>query len=164
MSKSQNVEHATSTEVATVAADSDMGAIVAQVEAMKAGGVGIFSSLPSDSFEAKLATANALANALPMDEHLGEVIELANFVVQAVEVTNTDAATGFSRKVPATRIVLVAADGSAYSGVSEGVFKSLQNLTTIFGMPADWEQPIPVSVVRVKGRNGFFYNTLKIGA
>ena len=164
MSKSTNaVEHATSTEVATTV-DSDMGAIVAQVEAMKAGGVGIFSSLPSNTFEAKLATANALANALPIDEHLGEAIELTNFVVQAVEVTNTDAATGVSRKVPATRIVLVAADGSAYAGVSEGVFKSLQNLTTIFGMPADWEQPIPVSVERVKGRNGFFYNTLKIGA
>ena len=114
MSKPQNVEHATSVEVA-VTADSDMGAIVAQVEAMKAGGVGIFSSLPSDTFEAKLATANALANALPIDEHLGEVIDLANFVVQAVEVTNTDAATGVSRKVPATRIVLVAADGSAYA-------------------------------------------------
>ena len=28
----------------------------------------------------------------------------------------------------------------------------------------DRNQSIPVSVVRVKGRNGFFYNTLKIGA
>lgn len=163
MSKNTSVEKVESVEVATV----DMGAmdaVIAQVEAMKAGGVGIFSTLPNDTFEAKLATANALANAEPMDEHLGETIELVHFVAQAVEVTNTDAATGVSRKVPATRIVLVAADGSAYSGVSEGVFKSLQNLTTIFGAPATWEQPIPVSVQRVKGRNGFFYNTLKIGA
>ena len=163
MSKNTSVEQVESVEVATV----DMGAmdaVVAQVEAMKAGGLGIFSTLPNDTFEAKLATANALANAEPMDEHLGETIELVHFVAQAVEVTNTDAATGVSRKVPATRIVLVAADGKAYSGVSEGVFKSLQNLTTIFGAPATWEQAIPVSVQRVKGRNGFFYNTLKIGA
>lgn len=150
------------TEVATV----DHGAMVAladQVESLRTGGRGIFSSLPNGTFEEKLATADALANALPMADHLGTPINLVHFVAQAIEVTNVDLATRESRKVPATRIVLVDADGTAYAGVSDGIFKSLQNLVSIFGAPATWERPIPVQVQRVKGNNGYSYHTLKIG-
>ena len=151
-----------STEVATVD-QADMTALANRVESLAAGGRGIFSSIPAGSFEDKLRTADALANALPMDEHLGEQINLAHFVVQAVEVTNTDTATGLVSKVPATRVVLVDADGTAYAGVSEGVFKSLENIVAIFGDPTTWESSIPVRVERQKGRSGFFFHTLKIG-
>ena len=60
-------------------------------------------------------------------------------------------------------LVLVDADGTAYAGVSDGIFKSLQNLVSIFGAPTTWERPIPVQVQRVKGNNGYSYHTLKIG-
>lgn len=165
MSKSMSTEYVAEqigTEIATVD-QNEMGALATRVESLATGGRGIFSSIPAGTFEQKLATANALANAVPMSDHLGAKINLVHFVAQAVEVTNTDLATGGSRKVPATRIVLVDADGTAYAGVSDGIFKSLENLVTIFGAPGTWEMPIPVSIERVKGNGGFYFHTLKIG-
>ena len=62
----------------------------------------------------------------------------------------------------AFRVVLVAADGTTYEGVSEGVLQGLAVLFQLCGLPDTWEAPVPVWLDSVKTRRGFHTFTVAV--
>lgn len=117
---------------------------------------GFYSSIKSDSFTDKLAIASAMTTSLPLDEHLDSQILLKDFIVQPVDLANDK-----GEITTAPRIVLVAADGTAYHATSVGILSSLRNVVSVLGEPSTWDAAIAVKVVRQKGNNGYSFFTLK---
>lgn len=122
------------------------------------GGGNMFSTIKGADRTAKLATLNAMTSSVPVSENLGATINVANIIVQKIEMP--DQTTGELRPVP--RIVLIDADGKAYHAISGGLYRSIENILGIFGTdPADWEGTIPV-VITEEGPKGKQYFTAKV--
>lgn len=128
------------------------------VEAMKAGNVNIFSSLPTKSFDEKLATLDFLTNSTPLEDVLGKPLALQHYIIQPIEMPDQE--TGELRSVP--RVILIDADGKAYHAISQGVFSSLKNISALAGMPSTWESAITVTPTKEKVAKGHVF-TLKVG-
>ena len=142
------------TDVA-VSVRSDPRSIIA---ALNNGEVSLYSSFKVESHADKLAVLKALTDTVPLDEHLGEIINLQNVIVQAVEMN--DEKTGELVTVP--RTILIDADGTAYAAMSNGIMRSLENVFGILGQPSEWPQPVAISVVEQKSRGGYKFFTMKM--
>lgn len=151
---------ASSTDVAVSAAQRVQGATSGVVErmAMLANGSGIVSTLSGETLEARKATLNAVTNAEPVNEHLGETINLVHVVAQAV--TLVDDKTGVA--TDAIRAILLDANGSAYAAVSDGLMGSLRDVFGIMGQPSTWVEPLPIRVVEKRGRSGFRFFKIEL--
>lgn len=137
-------EHSTATDVA------------AAIQGLNTGAA-FFSTVKGDDFDTKLAVAEALTTSLPVDENLGKLINLANIIVQPVELT--DEKTGEVNTAP--RVVLLDADGTAYHGTSVGLLSSVRNILAALGDPSTWAKPVSINVVKQKGNNGYSFFTIK---
>lgn len=115
-----------------------------------------YSSIKSDSFAGKLALAAAINNSEPIADHVGEQIELENFIVQSVEIADKD---GLVNTAP--RVTLVATGGIAYHATSVGLLQSVRSIIAFVGEPSTWEAPIPVKIVEKRGRSGYRYMTIE---
>lgn len=158
---SENVENGgVSAEVAVRGSEAaSSGDVMAKVRALSEGAPMIYSTVGGDDFESKKVTLNAVTNAEPVSEHLNKKIMLRDFVIQAT--TMIDDESGEERDI--LRTILIAADGKAYSAVSDGLFKSLQNYTALLGHPSVWpEGGVAVVVSEVKGRRGYRFMTIKL--
>ena len=122
------------------------------------GGVGrLFTTIRGEDFSAKLALNNAIADAEPIDKHLDKWINLKDIVIQDVEFTDEDEATGEVTTTQGIMVVLVDDQGKAYRAFSNGVFRDLQRLLNILGDPNTWPDPVSVKVVQsVSGKNRFY--------
>ena len=122
------------------------------------GGVGrLFTTIKGEDFSAKLALNNAIADAEPIDKHLDKWINLKDIVIQDVEFTDEDEATGEVTTTAGIMVVLVDDQGKAYRAFSNGVFRDLQRLLNILGDPNTWPDPVSVKVVQtVSGKNRFY--------
>ena len=120
---------------------------------MKNGNIALYSTFKGDTFADKKAVIAALANAKPVAEHIGEILELTNIIVQAVEMENES--TKKMEQVP--RLVLSCADGESYFAISNGLFKSVENILGIMGEPSTWGEPLPIVIDKIKGGKGFFF-------
>jgi len=129
-----------------------------QLTNLASGDNGIVSTFKGDSFADKVSVLKAVTDALPISENLGKPIALRNVVAQIVEIA--DDKTGIT--VEAVRVILVDEDGTAYAGVSDGLFKSIQNIFGILGMPDSWPEGLRVAVVEKKSRNGFKFFTIAV--
>lgn len=97
-----------------------------------------------------VAFYNATANPqYKLKEHVNEVINLAHVSVECCEVNNDD---GEHQIAP--RIVLIDADGSAYSCVSVGIYNSLKRLFALLGTPETWTEPVPIKPTLVSTKKG----------
>lgn len=128
-----------------------------QIDSLR-NGSGVFSTIVGTDFAAKVSTLNAMTNAVPLADHLGETINLTNVVVQATTII--DDVTHEENE--ALRIVLIDKDGNSFAAISNGIFKSLQNIFGILGMPDQWTEPLPIVVTEMKGRRGFRFMTVRI--
>lgn len=118
----------------------------------------IFSTIKTDSLAEKMELFTALTNAEQISDHLGETINLKHIVAQVVEVGQEDGTMS-----EAVRTILIAEDGTAYAGVSAGLFKALENLLQVLGTPETWgNAAIPIQVVEAKSRKGFKFFTVKV--
>jgi len=118
---------------------------------------GFYSTITANTFAEKLALTKAIDESSPLDENLNVEFDLANYIVQVVEVANRD--TGEVNLAP--RVTLIDSEGKAYHGTSKGLLSSIKNLTATVGDPSNWEGNfIKVKVVEegVKPRK---YFTLK---
>lgn len=139
------------------------GALVVQdaIRRLQSGDVGVYSTIVGDDFEAKKAVLAAVTNSLPLAEHVGEHIDLANVVVQATELNERDNAgheTG--RKITVPRTILIDANGTAYYSFSPLVLRSLQTFFGVLGQPHTWPEPVGMKVLRKKARIGSFYDSV----
>jgi hypothetical protein len=114
-------------------------------------GSAILSTMNGDTREGKIGTLNAVTNAEPLSDHLGETINLVHCVFQAISLT--DETTGVVSD--AVRTILIDADGASYAAVSAGLFGSLRDIFGILGQPATWDQPLSIVVSEQKGRKGY---------
>lgn len=128
------------------------------IERLKSGSVAVMSTFTGDDRDSRVQVLKAMTDSTPLDEHLGKEIELANFVVQQVDMPNEE--TGELVQVP--RIILVTTDGKALHAISQGVFSALKNITGVLGMPADGYWPVKVKPTQEKTRKGYKVFTLKI--
>ena len=119
--------------------------------------VAIASTFTGEDFATKVRVFDAVSNALPISEHVGETINLRNWVGQVVEVADED---GELQSV--VRVILVDADGTAYAALSDGLYRALVNIAGVIGLPDTWSNPIAVKVVEQRSRKGFRFFTLKI--
>ena len=99
----------------------------------------------------------AIGEAEPIDEYLGETINLVDYVAQIVEFVNED-----GEMQEGVRIVLIDDEGKSYAAMSDGLMKSLQTFVSVMGSPATWPEPLPIKVVEVKSRRGFKFFTAKL--
>lgn len=132
----------------------------AAVQALSQGATNVFSTITGTDVASKLALFSATTDTVSLSEHLNEPIELANLVVQVIDINETDAndnpivdpATGEVKTVTVPRTILIGKDGKAFHAVSNGIFKSVENLTGILGTdPAQWGG---LTVKAVQGGSG----------
>jgi len=135
-------------------------ATAAAVQALSAGATNVFTTIKGDDIDSKLAVFEATTASLPLAENINKPIRLANIVVQVIDINDTDAngnpvvdeQTGEVKVSTVPRTILIDADGTAYHAISQGIFKSVENLTGILGTdPARWGG---VTVKAVKGGSG----------
>lgn len=159
VNKSKNEAGSSQTQGTDVALSRSHGTSnVIERMAMLSNGSGIVSTLRGDSMEARKATLNAVTNASPISEHLGETINLVHVVVQAVTIV--DDKTG--EATDAVRAILLDADGSAYAATSDGLMGSLRDVFGIMGQPDTWPEPLPIKVVEKRGRSGFRFYKIEL--
>lgn len=107
----------------------------------------------------KIDVMKALTTSTPLEDVLNREINLANFVIEPVDIADTE--TGEINQTQ--RATLVTDQGTAYHAISSGVINALERLTVIMGWPAesdDW--PIIVKPTQEKTRKGYRVFTLEI--
>ena len=149
-----------STEMATL---DDLSVVTSEVQldnvmkSLSGASTTIVSTVQGDDFEARTKVVNAVVNAEPLEDSLGKVIELVDWVAQIVTFINEDKV-----EEQGIRTVLIAADGSAFSAMSKGVNSALANLVGVLGHPNTWPNPVKVVANKRKGRNGYSFTTLNL--
>jgi hypothetical protein len=128
-----------------------------EIANLSRGQVNVFSTITGTDHASRLSVVEAMGNSVPLDDNIGKKINLANVVVQQIEMA--DQATGELRAQP--RITLIDADGSSYHVISGVVFKDLKNFFGILGLPSSWPAPLPVVASKESAKVGKFI-TLKI--
>ena len=126
------------------------------VQGLNNGQSDFYSTIVATAFKDKLNLLNALNESKAIDTVLGETFNLANFVVQVVELP--DNRTG--EMIEATRVTLFDDEGNAYHGTSKGLLTSVRTLVAMAGEPAEWDGPIPAKIVE-EGPRGKRYFTIK---
>ena len=143
-----------STEIAVVS-----GTVLSnEIANMSKGQLGLFSTITGDTFESKAALLNALSNSEPISENLKSTIQLANVVVESVDMPNEQ--TGEISAQP--RIVLIDADGKAFHAISGPAFRDVKRLLAVMGHPTTWPTPLPIHVAQ-EGTGTRKYFTVKLG-
>ena len=107
--------------------------------------------------EGKIRLYAALQNAVKLDEHLNEPIDMVNAIAQAVQVTD-DQTGEISNTV---RVIIVAEDGTAYAATSPTLAAGLNTMFGIFGTPDTWDTPLTIKVVERRSRRGFKFFSIE---
>lgn len=141
----------TNTNEIAVRTISDVSAEVSNVGK----GQGFYSSIQGESKADKVRLINALQDSEKMQDHLNETLSVVDVVIQATTIT--DDRTGEVNAVP--RVTLVTADGKAISGMSNGLFRAINNILQIMGDPSEWDEPQDMQVVE-RGPKGNQYYTI----
>lgn len=130
-----------------------------EVESLIMGRKTIFSTIVAETLTQKLEILTAITEAEPLSEHLDQPIALKHLVAQVVEVGQDD-----GTMEEAIRTIIIAEDGTAYTSVSRGLFKSIQNVLEVLGDPSTWgSAAIPIRVVkRTSRREGREFFTVKM--
>ena len=103
---------------------------------------GYYSTIKAVGFKDRLALGKAINDSSPLDEHLNEEFNLANYIVQVVEIADN----GTGEVVQAARTILIDDQGKAYHGTSKGLMTAIRNLNATVGDPSQWEG----NTVRIK--------------
>ena len=124
----------------------------------------IISTVIGDDFETREQIANAVLSSISLqDEMLETPFDLVGWIAQIVKVTPESSNDADGRvvdengRVSAIRVILLDANGNAYSATSEGVVSSLGTLQSVMGHPSTWKRPVRVVAKRVKTRNANRY-------
>ena len=125
------------------------------IEGFKTGNAPIHSSFRGDDFfEVAKAQLGAMSNSKPLADHLGTTIQLDNYVLQAVEIPDTE--TGEIHK--SVRVTLSdSTNGVSYHASSVALAQGLQGIVNALQgkEPHEWPAPLPVKVIEERTRKGF---------
>lgn len=143
------------TAIATIESDEGVKTAIRQ---MQRGDTSFYSSIVGDDFETRAAVLEAVMSSESLADNLGATIDLANVIVQQIEMPDTQ--TGELRPVP--RVLLIDASGRAFHAISGPVFRDVQNIIGILGQPSSWPKPLSIRVVQ-EGAGTRRYFTVKLG-
>lgn len=119
-----------------------------------------YSSISGDDEATKVTVFNAINNAKPLSDFIGQPIALKDVIQVPAEGVdeNTGEVTFF------TRTILLDADNVAYAGGSDALLGSLDNLFGVFGKPDTWTEPRVIRVVERKGKGNRKFYVIELGA
>lgn len=131
-----------------------------KIDRLRAGNVAIYSSVTGNDRASRMTVAKAVTDSVPLSENLNTEIELAHFVVQAVDVKDVQA----NATINAPRVILIDSKGKAYHSISTGILEAVNNICGLFGKPGDLDGmwPLKVKAVEERTRSGFKVITLKV--
>lgn len=129
-----------------------------EIAGMAEGKAGVYSSIKGQDFASKKQVVQAVTGSSPLREHLGEVIRLRNFVVQAVPMENEQ--TKVIEDQP--RVILIDEDGRSYHAISRVVLKDMQNITGILGQPDTWPEPVEIAVSEERSNGARRFMTINL--
>ena len=120
----------------------------------------LYCSIPSDGTRKSVVKIyNAMNSAAEqLSDHINEEIAIVDVVAHPLQLVNPES----GELNECLRTVLIAADGTAYQAVSEGVVSSLSKIFSLCGMPSWTEEPVKVKPVQVKTNKGFKVLTLEM--
>lgn len=117
-----------------------------------------YSTIQGVDFNTRKAVLKAVTTSISIrDEHLGKPINLKDWIVQVISLTNED---GTVARVP--RIVLIDDKGKAFHCISDGVSRSLQNIAVVMGDPKNWDSPLKIAVVEKSAGGTNRYMTIEV--
>ena len=100
-----------------------------------------FSTLPMRTPKERMAVLKKITSATKVDDAVGTTINLANVIIQSVDLTNET--TGEIEG--ALRITLLDEDDNAFVATSKGIANQLKVLLQVMGDPAEWTEPVPIT-------------------
>lgn len=124
---------------------------------------GFYSSLKTETRSEKMAFLRAINNSENLKDAIKGApesklgLKIVDIVLQSVPMENEQ--TGEIED--AVRSTLITEEGTAYHATSKGVANSLKQALGVFGTPDTWDEPLEVVAAEEKGRNGFYFVTLK---
>lgn len=125
--------------------------------APKSNPMAYFTTLNPQTMDEAIDLAAALSDADALEDQIGNVISIHDYVIQPVEMVNEK--TG--EVETANRIVLVCDEGN-FACVSTGVETSMRNLTTaLAAFPFPWTPSVKVKPVKKQGKNGYKFTSLE---
>lgn len=127
--------------------------IKAEIRDLVNGAPALYSSIKGTDFKARKEVVEKLTNSVPVSEHIGTVINLKHVLVQTVTMVNKVT----NRVEDQPRVILIDDNGTAYHGISKGLFLSVRNIIGIMGEPDTWTETLPVVVKREKASIGHFF-------
>lgn len=132
--------------------------VAAAIQGLNNPDAAFYSSIKNDTFEGKIAVAQALSASKPVADNLGTEFRLKHIIVQSVQIADDE--SGEINEAP--RVTLVDADGNAFHGTSVGLLSAARNIIAQLGEPESWTASPRVQVVEERGRRGYRYQTIKL--
>lgn len=126
-------------------------------------GAGFYSSIAVSTTKQKLTFLKVIGEAISLNDLAtdagkeGVALKIKDVILQ--EVAIADENTGEMQD--AIRTTFILEDGTAVFATSKGIAQSIKQVFNVLGTPDQWEEPLEVTAVREKGRQGFFFLTLK---
>lgn len=113
---------------------------------------------------ASVRVFNAMNN--PTDRvasHINETIEIQDYLVEMVEIEDTDSyGNGLGTFSVVPRVVLVAPDGTSYQATSYGIANAVRNVAMVCG-DAPWNPPVQLKVKQVPTKRGSMLTVDMVG-
>lgn len=106
---------------------------------------------------ARFITQALAKEGLRLDECGSTVFMTKYYLAHVAEFVDVD-----GEVIPMPRVVLIGPAGEVLQFVSEGAIKSLDVIRSLCG-DGPWAPPLPISVVKVRTRRGFFTYRLALG-
>ena len=120
-----------------------------------AGGGKGYCTMKAEDKKAKATLYNACANPAKLSDTIGAPIKMIHFFVEIIQCVNKE--TGEIVSVP--RVVIIDEKGKGYQAVSVGIYNAIKRIVSMFGNPAEWEEPVTVICKNVDlGKGQHTYN------
>lgn len=114
----------------------------------------LFTSIDLSEAENKAKLYNSLQKCdVRINDIIGETIEFSDIFIEEKPYTETDEKTGEIKTTKKFRTILYGTNGQTYVSAAYGVYNSLKNIVSIFGLPTK-EVPFKVQVDKRKTQNG----------
>lgn len=114
----------------------------------------LFTSIDLSETENKAKLYNSLQKCdVRINDIVGETIEFSDIFIEEKPYTETDEKTGEVKTTKKFRTILYGTNGQTYVSAAYGVYNSLKNIISIFGLPTK-ETPFKVQVDKRKTQNG----------
>ena len=114
----------------------------------------LFTSIDLSEAENKAKLYNSLQKCdVRINDIIGETIEFSDIFIEEKPYTETDEKTGEIKTTKKFRTILYGTNGQTYVSAAYGVYNSLKNIVSIFGLPTK-DAPFKVQVDKRKTQNG----------